>query len=369
MRDPSLFFEHVHRVMPRVIGHLLAGTAMLLAVAACGADQTPTTGRTLEPQPLAKLLETRRVIRLEPARDDPIGRVRALAVWNGSFVVVDGMQHNAKVFDGSGRLLLTIGRSGSGPGEFRNPCAAVTVADGSLAILDCLLMRVSFFDSTGTVKRSWGIPAIAGSALMAVDGGNQLVVAARRAELEQTSPDSTTYRESGLHVFALDGTRVASFGEAPRTLRRYEGSFSALLATAVGTTLTSARTASNTVTFPDLPSGREWSAPVGARIYTEPEFPRAEVRDQAELMSWAQRQMWLHGLIAVDSSRYLVRFVRWGAGWTPSYEYALATIDGETIAVTLPTPMAVGAASGDAVFGTRTTDDGDVEIVEFRVVR
>lgn len=50
-----------------------------------------------------------------------LGRVRGVVTLPRSFVVLEADAPFLKIFDYSGRLLQTLGRSGSGPGEFRGP--------------------------------------------------------------------------------------------------------------------------------------------------------------------------------------------------------------------------------------------------------
>ncbi|MBX9854450.1 MAG: 6-bladed beta-propeller [Gemmatimonadaceae bacterium] len=50
-----------------------------------------------------------------------LGRVRAVVALSRSFVVLERDAPFLKVFDYSGRLLQTLGRSGAGPGEYRGP--------------------------------------------------------------------------------------------------------------------------------------------------------------------------------------------------------------------------------------------------------
>ena len=75
---------------------------------------------------------------------DPIG---------GRIYVADTYAHDVKVFDAEGKLLATLGRRGSGPGEFNYP-THLAFARGELYVTDTLNSRIEVFrtDGTGLVR-------------------------------------------------------------------------------------------------------------------------------------------------------------------------------------------------------------------------
>ena len=75
-----------------------------------------------------------------------------LTTEDGSMAVVDAGVPRVYLFDGSSRLLTTIGRAGSGPGEFREP-TLVTFWGDSLAVFDPPQRRVSYFRPDGSFIR------------------------------------------------------------------------------------------------------------------------------------------------------------------------------------------------------------------------
>jgi hypothetical protein len=106
------------------------------------------------------------VLRIGTADGDPdyqFGRITGLAVLSDRRVAVaDQLAHNVRYFSPEGELERTVGRQGSGPGEF-----------GSRALY---LVRMK------------------GDTILVIDNGNNRVV----------------------HVFAPDGTQLAGFSLAPR---------------------------------------------------------------------------------------------------------------------------------------------------------
>ncbi|MBI5449748.1 MAG: SMP-30/gluconolactonase/LRE family protein [Gammaproteobacteria bacterium] len=70
---------------------------------------------------------------------------------------IDSTRHNIQVFDAaSGQLLRTLGRRGSGPGEFNLPLQIAVSADGLLHIVDSGNFRVQVIDDHGTPLASFG---------------------------------------------------------------------------------------------------------------------------------------------------------------------------------------------------------------------
>jgi hypothetical protein len=79
-----------------------------------------------------------------------------------AFFVADAGEKMIRLFDRSGRLLRTIGREGSGPGEFRTITAAGRRAD-TLWVVDSQLRRISLFSSGGQFLRSIDAPVLGGA--------------------------------------------------------------------------------------------------------------------------------------------------------------------------------------------------------------
>jgi len=67
---------------------------------------------------------------------------------DGNIIVLDGLKAQMSIFSPSGELLRTVGRKGSGPGEFQYPYSYALLNDGSLIIGDWAGAATVFFDST-----------------------------------------------------------------------------------------------------------------------------------------------------------------------------------------------------------------------------
>ena len=66
----------------------------------------------------------------------------------GTIYAMDGRKSTLKIFSSGGELLRTVGRSGSGPGEFQYPTGFVLLRDGGLLVSDFGGNALNFFDST-----------------------------------------------------------------------------------------------------------------------------------------------------------------------------------------------------------------------------
>ncbi len=97
-----------------------------------------------------RVVEDLRIGSVESAGPEAFGRISALAVDAlERFWVVDGQAREIRLFDRDGRPVETIGRRGSGPGEFERPVAIDRAPDGRMWVMDPQNGRVSVFDTTG----------------------------------------------------------------------------------------------------------------------------------------------------------------------------------------------------------------------------
>lgn len=74
----------------------------------------------------------------------------------GLLYVVDTKAHDIKVFNLRGDFLFTIGKRGSGPGEFNFPTDIDITSRGEIVISDSMNARVQILDSEGAFIRAFG---------------------------------------------------------------------------------------------------------------------------------------------------------------------------------------------------------------------
>jgi hypothetical protein len=93
----------------------------------------------------------------------------------GRVYVMDWGDMHIKVYDGQGRFLRTISRSGQGPGEFGTPAFFTLMTDGRICILDGGQRRVTFLSNEGRYLSSFPFKDYFRS--LAVDAQNRLYLA------------------------------------------------------------------------------------------------------------------------------------------------------------------------------------------------
>jgi hypothetical protein len=78
----------------------------------------------------------------------------------GNFYVTDWDRRRIQKFDTEGKYLLTIGRQGQGPGEFRNLTVARFDKDGHFYVTDLANRRISFFYTDGKYLKQISMPGV-----------------------------------------------------------------------------------------------------------------------------------------------------------------------------------------------------------------
>jgi DNA-binding beta-propeller fold protein YncE len=107
---------------------------------------------------------------------------------------IDTDSHRVVVFDANGGHVTTIGRRGSGPGEFNLPTAAAVAGDGTLYVLDAGNFRVQAFDAGGAFLRSFGAAGTGFGqfarprAIAVDDAGNLLITDAQFGNVQLFTP-------------------------------------------------------------------------------------------------------------------------------------------------------------------------------------
>ncbi len=81
---------------------------------------------------------------------------------DGGVIVLEGGSSELRRFDGSGAHLWSVGRLGGGPGEFRSPSYLGTYADGSIALWDRSVARLTVIGPDGVLRRTQGYESVVG---------------------------------------------------------------------------------------------------------------------------------------------------------------------------------------------------------------
>ncbi|HUF28001.1 MAG TPA: hypothetical protein VMM18_13585 [Gemmatimonadaceae bacterium] len=110
---------------------------------------------------------------LDCATGHQFGGIADLVVTaDGGFHVLDHTAPQLRSFDRTGRMLRALGRTGSGPGEYRTPIALGVEASGRTAVVDIVAARVTRLAPDGTVVGTVRLGAVASHAVARVGSGD-----------------------------------------------------------------------------------------------------------------------------------------------------------------------------------------------------
>lgn len=106
------------------------------------------------------LQEEVRIGELEGADEYIFGDVVSVAVGDDGVIhVLDRQALTVRAYDAGGRHRQNVGRSGSGPGELKQPQGMDFMPDGRLAVRDFGNARINFYDSSGASAGTLIIPS------------------------------------------------------------------------------------------------------------------------------------------------------------------------------------------------------------------
>lgn len=150
----------------------LAGLALTTLVAALPAQSRPTDRAQSQSdtivraaqQPahpgVARLVEEMSIGVADGAEEYTIGEVADMALGrDGSLYVFDGQVPVVRHYDAAGKFLRSIGRSGSGPGEYRSASGIATMPDGRLLVWDTGNWRINVYAANGDFLTQWMTPS------------------------------------------------------------------------------------------------------------------------------------------------------------------------------------------------------------------
>ena len=276
-------------------------------VASCGPDRGEEIAAAGEPAILQEFLSAFRLIdsiELEQSPEAPIVRVSGLALSrDGKLALADASESNVKLFDPAGRLLLTLGRNGSGPAEFQQPRFPRFGADGRLFVGDGQLNRITEFDSGGEFRRT-----------IELDGMTPLMGLALgpRNEFYLTGPG----RGGRLvHLADTSGKTTGGFllADQARPVQQPDSPLWRMLSqqwlAGAGPLLYVASTLSDSLWELDPATGKSRSFRVLVPGYVQPRLPPAPPRGIAEITAW-QKSFHIAGTLLASPDLLVMPFVR-----------------------------------------------------------
>lgn len=122
---------------------------------------------------------------------------------DGRIYVVDGGNHRVVAFDRNGKHLLTIGRKGSGEGQFKDPVGVGTDGRGRVYVADTGNHRIQVFGADGRFQYAFPV----------VDGGLAI------RPIDVATDDSGTK----IYVSGNNNHKIMSFAAPGKPLRQWGG--------------------------------------------------------------------------------------------------------------------------------------------------
>jgi hypothetical protein len=140
---------------------------------------------------------------------------------NGRIAVADGQADEIRIYDGSGTLLASVGRTGDGPGEFRGIRGIEGFAGDSLLAWDSragfFVGRLSIFSAEGAFVRTLPTMEMSVNAVIGVaEDGTSLVEPQQSATPGWERPDAGEFREPRhFQRLSTSGEPIGTFGPVP----------------------------------------------------------------------------------------------------------------------------------------------------------
>ncbi len=195
---------------------------LALAAAACGGERHPgtvterdsdgvrivATPRSLIERPSGWQVSAQPNLVIGAAQGDSADLLFAVTgvaqLDDGRILVVNGGTHELRFYDGTGRLVRSVGGEGDGPGEFRFPALlAVTSAD-TIVVFDPEARRFSVLNGQGRFVRTIPLTAFIGSPVGRVSGGRIIT----ESSTASAGPDSQEGEIANSVVFATADPRA-----------------------------------------------------------------------------------------------------------------------------------------------------------------
>ncbi len=189
-------------------------TVVAIAIGLATTDATAQPARSVVgPTPACAecRIELQRVVQLGSATDSVLLYGQFISVSRTSrneYIVGPSTNSTLALYSGTGRLLRTIGRAGSGPGEFQTPIMVHAVSPGdSLYVLDYLPKTLNVFSPRFDFARAQFLRAASREAIIPLPQGQLLM------GVQLGTPNERGYP---IHLLSRDGEFVKSFGSTTR---------------------------------------------------------------------------------------------------------------------------------------------------------
>jgi hypothetical protein len=152
------------------------------------AEQAPGNRWTVDPEPVVEIGRGE--------GEDALYRVAAATrLPDGRIAVANAGTQQVKLFGPGGEHLASLGRRGTGPGEFQVPFWVGAQGD-SIVVWDAALERLTVFDAVGRLARSTQFPTVGGSfpAVIGAFADGSLLLASGTDQAAAARGEGTAWR-------------------------------------------------------------------------------------------------------------------------------------------------------------------------------
>jgi hypothetical protein len=199
------YWHRSRAAQPSRLGAATACTALLVTLAACGAERADSSGAVIRDSAGIQIVENTAptwaegegwqlsetpVLSIGELEGDPNYQLfqvyDARRLSDGRIVVANSGSNELRFYDKKGRFKGATGRKGGGPGEFQGLADVWALADDSLLTYDFRNNRISVFDPSGEFVRSFQLQSLTGGksspGLVAPFADGSLLIHARTME-------------------------------------------------------------------------------------------------------------------------------------------------------------------------------------------
>lgn len=212
------FPQPLKLLSPRGSFHVANALAALCLTLGCASDDAASRANVSG----AYVVDSVPVVDIGDEADGPhaifSGPVRPVFLSDGRIVVANGGSRELRFFDAAGTWIRSVGRSGSGPGEFNSlGWLHVGTAD-SLLTYDWGQLRVSVFSPDGQYQRSYMLGPDGGGGTLRPQAAlaDGAIIASTQSSVEMNSAAPGVRRDTSLLLlFDAQGRLLDSLGRFP----------------------------------------------------------------------------------------------------------------------------------------------------------
>ncbi|MGQ0562614.1 MAG: 6-bladed beta-propeller [Gemmatimonadota bacterium] len=287
---------------------------------------------------------------LQEPNGSVVGAIADADVADGDLYVADAMQGDIKAFATSGEIKRVIGRRGNGPTELQIPVAVAVLPNGRIAALDPKRKRLVWYDTAGRYIQGARVDLNTADDLAFWDAENVIVIGGSRG--------------GTLGVLLLDTAgRSLAFMRIPSEATTT--AFRKVSVSAAGNSLFAIRRDSSAVWRAQSGILRFDAWQPGQTPKHTVSWSRRPLKTRKDLDTWYRKQTWTDGVLAVNDSLAIVRFLSFPND-VPVFEHIILGTGAERLT---SSPLPIQGRDRKRFWSLTLADDGRVHFRTFTASR